>query len=78
LTPLPVSAISKIQNSDDLIEKLTDVLLRVERGNPIHNRIKHLEIAASLTLLAMNAGIEFFPKLKSIGPARIRIPHFVL
>jgi len=78
LTPLPVSAISKIQNPDDLAEELTEVPLRAERSNPIHNRINHFEIAASLTLLAMNAGIGFFPKLKSIGPARIRIPHFVL
>jgi len=34
-----------------------------ERSNPIHNRIKHFEIAASLTLLAMTTRIEFFHRL---------------
>ena len=37
--------------------------LRAERSNPIHNKIKHFEIAASLTLLAMTFRIEFFRKL---------------
>jgi hypothetical protein len=32
-------------------------------SNLIHNKIKHFEIAASLTLLAMTARIEFFRKL---------------
>jgi hypothetical protein len=38
------------------------VSLRAERSNPIHNKIKHFEIATSLTLLAMTAKIEFFRK----------------
>jgi hypothetical protein len=36
------------------------VSLRAKRSNLIHNKIKHFEIAASLTLLAMTARIEFF------------------
>ena len=36
---------------------------RAKRSNLIHNKIKHFEIAASLTLLAMTARIEFFRKL---------------
>ena len=37
--------------------------LRAKRSNPIPNKINHFEIAASLTLLAMTARIEFFRKL---------------
>jgi len=39
------------------------VSLRAKRSNRIHNKINHFEIAASLTLLAMTARIEFFRKL---------------
>jgi len=39
------------------------VSLRAERSNPVPNKIKPFEIAASLTLLAMTARIEFFRKL---------------
>jgi len=39
------------------------VSLRANRSNPLHNKIKHFEIAASLMLLAMTARIEFVGKL---------------
>jgi hypothetical protein len=39
------------------------VSLRAKRSNLVHNKINHFEIAASFTLLAMTARIEFFRKL---------------
>jgi hypothetical protein len=49
------------------------VSLRAERSNPIHDKIKSFEIAASLTLLAMTAGIEFFRKLLELKNAKFGI-----
>ncbi len=45
--------------------------LRAERSNPVHNKIKQFGIAASLRLLAMTAGIEFFRGLLNHSCANV-------
>jgi len=47
-------------------EKLAELSLRAARSNPMHNKTKHSEIAASLALFAMAARIDSAQTTKSL------------
>jgi len=58
-----ISPFGLFRQAQQAAEKVFGMSLRAKRSNLIDNRIKLFEIAAPLTLLAMNARIGFFRKL---------------